>query len=229
MLTFENYYAFFALLIPILAFILKKTKNISRFSLPFLFMDSQGRKIVWKSKKTLFFHILVFIFVLLSYLSCVIAFANPRLSKYEKRYVSRGTEVMFVIDISPSMAAMDLGNKRRIDSAKEAILNIARKMEGTSFGIVSMGTEAVCVLPPTLDMQTFEKRLSLLKLGELGDGTALGVGIASAIYHLSTSSAPQKIIILMNQSTYFDSTIVPEGISNSSSLIFILPSFKKVT
>ena len=209
MLTFENYFAFLAFLIPPFFFILQKTGNLKRYSLPLLFMDTQGKKIIWKSKRIIFFKVIVFAFTLLAYISAVIALANPKITKYEKRYISRGTEVMFVIDISPSMAAIDLDNNRRIDSAKKAILNIAETMDGTSFGIVSMGSDAACILPPTLDKKAFEEKLSLLKLGELGDGTALGVGIASASYHLSTSSAPQKIIILMTDGENNAGTIHP--------------------
>ena len=40
-------------------------------------------------------------------------------------------------------------------------------------------------------------QLDSLRIGELGDGTALGTGLSVAVYHLSASSAPKKCIVLL--------------------------------
>ncbi len=209
MLTFENYYVLVLLLVIPLFIILYKTNILRKIALPLLYTDWQGETFAWKSKKITFFRALTISFIILAYISAIIAIANPRNTKYEKRYISRGTEVMFVLDISPSMAAMDLGNKRRIDSARESIMKVVNSMNGTAFGIIAMGSEAACIMPPSLDTKSFEQRLYNIKLGELGDGTALGVGISSAVFHLASSMAPQKIIILMTDGENNAGTIHP--------------------
>ncbi|MCR5698312.1 MAG: VWA domain-containing protein [Treponemataceae bacterium] len=209
MITFENYYVLLLLLGIPLFIVLYKTNIIKKNALPALYTDWQGDIFSWKSKKVTFFKWVVIVFCALSYICAVIAMANPRNTKYEKRYISRGTEVMFILDISPSMAAMDLGNKGRIDCARETIMQVVNSMTGTAFGIIAIGTDAACVMPPSLDTKLFERRLYNIKLGEFGDGTALGVGISSAVFHLASSMAPQKAIILMTDGENNAGTIHP--------------------
>ncbi|MDD7417692.1 MAG: VWA domain-containing protein [Treponemataceae bacterium] len=209
MITFENYYVLLLLLGIPLFIVLYKTNIIKKNALPALYTDWQGDIFTWNSKKVIFFKWIVIVFCTLAYICVVIAMANPRNTKYEKRYISRGTEVMFILDISPSMAAMDLGNKGRIDCARETIMQVVNSMTGTSFGIIAIGTDAACVMPPSLDTKLFERRLYNIKLGEFGDGTALGVGISSAVFHLASSMAPQKVIILMTDGENNAGTIHP--------------------
>ncbi|MCR4790682.1 MAG: VWA domain-containing protein [Treponemataceae bacterium] len=209
MLTFENYYALFMLLvIPVFA-VLYETKVIRRVSLPLLFADWQGRSFEWKSKRVMFFKGLAMFLCVFSYIFIVLALANPRITKHEKRYISRGSEVMFVLDESPSMSALDVNGKRRIDAAKDAIKSVTESISGTSFGLIAIGSEASCLMSPSMDSKAIEEKIKDFKLGALGDGTALGVGISSAIYHLSSSMSPQKLIILITDGENNAGTIHP--------------------
>ncbi|MCL2128447.1 MAG: VWA domain-containing protein, partial [Treponema sp.] len=56
----------------------------------------------------------------------------------------------------------------------------------------------------------FASRLEDLKLGELGDGTALGMGLAVAAYHLEKSSAPRKAAVLISDGENNAGAIHPE-------------------
>ena len=197
MLTFENYFFLLLLLIIPLFYILYKTKVIQKISVPLIFADWQGHSFEYKSKKIKVLKGFAFFLVTFAYICAIIALANPRITTYEKRYISHETEIMFVLDTSPSMAAIDLGQSKRIDSAKNTIKTVVENSQGAAFGIVTIGNTAACVLPPTTDFKSVEKTLSKIQLGYLGEGTALGVGISCALYHLDSSKAQKKVIILI--------------------------------
>jgi hypothetical protein len=131
------------------------------------------------------------------------------LSYQEKRYISRGTEIIFIVDSSPSMSALDIGESTRLQAAKDSILYVTQGMPETSFGLVAMATEAACLVPPSMDIEIFKKQLEDIKIGALGDGTALGVGISNAVYHLSSSASPQKAIVLITDGENNAGTVHP--------------------
>ena len=62
---------------------------------------------------------------------------------------------------------------------------------------MSCASEAALLVPPTLDQSTFFARLHAMEVGELGDGSALGVGLSTAVYHLASSLAPVKAAVLL--------------------------------
>ncbi len=148
--------------------------------------------------------------VFAAFLMIVLAFADPVVSEQERVYTTRGSDIIFVLDTSPSMAARDIGGGLRIDAAKQAAQSVVQKNSGASYGLVAMGDEAAIVVPPTSDLEYFKSRLSSLTLGEMGEGTAIGTGLSSAIYHLSTSKAPRKCIVLITDGENNAGEIHPE-------------------
>lgn len=128
--------------------------------------------------------------------ACVVAAAGPALVTRRLSYLGRGNEVVFVLDVSPSMAAADLA-PTRLDAAKAIISGFLRARRNETVGLVAFGQEAALICPPTMDYAAFASRLDALSAGVFGDGTALGDGIATAIAHAARSSAPEKHIILL--------------------------------
>ena len=63
--------------------------------------------------------------------------------------------------------------------------------------LVTFGSEAVLRCPPTTDTDWLVERLDDLRLRDLGDETAIGMGLALATLHLADSTAPEKIILLL--------------------------------
>jgi Ca-activated chloride channel family protein len=66
------------------------------------------------------------------------------------------------------------------------------------------------LVPPTLDREALNLRLEQLKIGELGDGTALGMGLAVAAYHLEKSNAKRKAAVLITDGENNAGEIHPE-------------------
>jgi len=133
---------------------------------------------------------LTFIFVLT-------ALAGPSLTKTQKVYLNTGADIFIVLDESPSMAARDFPPDNRFTAAKEVIRRFVKGRQNDQIGLISFGRDAALRVPLTLDYDYFLKRLDDLKLMSLGDGTALGMGLALAALHLQDSQAPQRVIIVL--------------------------------
>lgn len=186
----------FFLFIP-LYFILRKITVIREFSFSFTVGDWRGASFVWRTPlvRTVFF--LCGCLTLLSFLSAVLVASGFSLVTKARYYSGTSAPVVFVVDISPSMSASDMNGMTRFDAAKESIRAFVDKRSGGSFGLVALGSEAAMLVPPTTDRGSFLLRLSSLKIGELGDGTAIGMGLAVAFSHLSSLGAASSHVVLL--------------------------------
>ncbi len=198
MLVFENPQAFFWLLLIPLYFVLKKIGILSTISFPLVMSDWKGKMFEWKHPILNIVSYIVKILFGLGFVLVIVALANPVISRQEKVYTSRGTEIVFVIDTSPSMAALDIGTSNRLEAAKQAVKVITDNNPGAAYGLVAMASETALLVPPTMDHKMFLQQVNNLQLGKFGEGTAIGTGITSAVYHLITSKAPKKCILLLS-------------------------------
>lgn len=106
-------------------------------------------------------------------------------------------DIVFVLDVSPSMAAMDI-EPNRLKAAQAFVGSyLAQRAAGASVGLVAFGQNAALVCPVTPDLASAEERLSALAPGMLGDGTAIGQGLALAARHLSLSGGRRKAAVLI--------------------------------
>ena len=141
----------------------------------------------------------------------ITALAGPAFVEKEKIYISRGIDIVFVLDESPSMAAQDFPPTNRFDAAKEVIKNFVSSREHDPVGLVTFAEEAALRIPPTLDYENFKASVDKLELMELGNGTAVGLGVAIAALHMQNSTAKQKAIILITDGESNAGEIVPES------------------
>jgi len=133
----------------------------------------------------------------LTFVLLITALAGPTLTRQEKVYLSSGADIFIVLDESPSMAARDFPPDNRFSAAKDVIRRFVRGRQNDQIGLVSFGRDAALRVPLTLDYDYLLGRLDDLKVMSLGDGTALGMGLALAALHLQTSTAPQKVVIAL--------------------------------
>jgi Ca-activated chloride channel family protein len=108
------------------------------------------------------------------------------------------------------MAALDMGNQNRFTVARNLVQNFAANRPADAIGLVAVGNDAALLLPPTIDRQSLFSRLKILNIGELGDGTALGMGLAIAGLHISNSSAPRRVVVLITDGENNAGAIHPE-------------------
>jgi Ca-activated chloride channel family protein len=95
------------------------------------------------------------------------------------------------------MAGIDMNGKSRFDAARDLVRNFAAERPSDAIGLVAVGNEASLMVPPTVDRNALYSRLDALQIGELGDGTALGLGLGIAALHIRNSAAPRRAVALI--------------------------------
>jgi Ca-activated chloride channel family protein len=138
------------------------------------------------------------------------AAAGPVFVTTEVVWLNRGADILFVLDISPSMAGIDMNGSSRFDAARRLARDFAAGRPSDAIGLVAVGNEASLMVPPTVDRSALYARLESLKIGELGDGTALGLGLGIAALHLRNSAAPRRAVALITDGENNAGAIHPE-------------------
>ncbi|MBQ1833429.1 MAG: VWA domain-containing protein [Treponema sp.] len=210
MMEFENPAAFFWLLVVPLYFFLRYIKVFRPITFPLTLGDWHGKPFNWNGSAHKFFSIVASVFGSIGFICLVIAYANPVVHHQEKVYSSRGSDILYVLDTSPSMAAQDMGELTRMEAAKQAIKTLLTENTGDSVGLVEMAKETAVVVPPTLDRDLFLKKLDDIVVGEMGDGTAIGNGLVCAIMHLESSRSAKKSIVLITDGENNSGTVEPK-------------------
>lgn len=140
----------------------------------------------------------------------VVASAGPTTIVKERVFLSEGADIMIVIDESPSMSAQDFRPVNRFESARQVVRKFVEERDNDQIGLVSFGTEAALRVPLTPDHSALLEALDLLWIMELGDDTAIGMGIAVAAAHLRASRADEKVIIVLTDGDNNAGELVPE-------------------
>lgn len=197
MIHFENPLAFFLLLLIPAFYFLRAVHIFSSPSIPLTLGDWNGSAFEYKQTLRTFFSFLAHFFSVIGFTLLVVAYTNPTISHQEKIYVSKGSDILYVLDVSPSMAARDMSDLTRLEAAKSAIKALETKHNGSAAGIIEMGKDAKVLVPCTMDRALFFEKLDNLVVGDMGDGTAIGTGLLCALFHLKSSRAPKKNIVLI--------------------------------
>ena len=150
-----------------------------------------------KHTGTYFLYYISSFFLLFCFVLAVTALTEPVYITHKPLYTEDGNAFMFVIDTSPSIAAQDMGSQTRLAAAKQTIRLFTETYTGDSFGLTAFGSTAAVLIPPTMDKKTFLDRLDSLQAGELGEGTAIGMGLAAAVLHVTQYTAVPAAIVLL--------------------------------
>ena len=139
------------------------------------------------------------------------AAAGPHYIFSETVWLNRGADILFAVDISPSMAGLDMNGRSRFETARNLIRDFADRRTQDAIGFVAVGEDAALLAPLTTDRESLYSRLNTLAIGELGDGTALGTGLAVAALHINKSQAPRKVVVLVTDGENNAGSIHPEA------------------
>lgn len=126
----------------------------------------------------------------------ILALARPqeRLTTVERN--AEGIDIVMVLDMSTSMRAEDL-KPNRFEAAREVAKDFTDERLSDRIGLVAFAGKSFTVVPPTLDYRLLKNLLDDLEMGIIEDGTAIGMGLATAINRLKESQAESKVIILL--------------------------------
>lgn len=127
----------------------------------------------------------------------IVALARPRNVSVSKRTkTNRGIDIVMAIDVSASMLAKDL-KPSRLEALKKVAVNFVNRRPNDRIGIVVYAGESFTQTPITSDKGIVKRTISEIKWGQLEGGTAIGMGLGSAVNRLKDSKAKSKVIILL--------------------------------
>ncbi len=181
------------LIIPLLAvwFFFSRKKENALLTISSVKGFKGGSSVIPKLKP------LLHIFRLLALASLIIALARPRNVAVSKRTKSnRGIDIVMAIDVSASMLAKDL-KPNRLEALKKVAIDFVNRRPNDRIGIVEYAGESFTRTPITSDKSIVKRTISEIKWGQLDGGTAIGMGLGSAVNRLKKSKAKSKVIILL--------------------------------
>lgn len=147
---------------------------------------------IWSKLKPLLYGLRLLAISLL-----IVAMARPRTVEMSKNTkTNKGIDIVMAIDVSASMLARDL-KPNRLEALKVVAMEFVNQRPNDRIGIVVYAGESFTQTPITSDKRIVMGTLSELKWGELDGGTAIGMGLGSAVNRLKESKAKSKVIILL--------------------------------
>ena len=127
----------------------------------------------------------------------IFSLARPQSVNREREHETKGVDIVVSLDISGSMLAEDFKPENRLGVAKEEARKFIRGRENDRIGLVVFARDAYTQCPLTLDYDILSNLLSEIQIGMIQDGTAIGMGLATAVNRLRESDAKSKVIILI--------------------------------
>ena len=153
---------------------------------------------------------LLMIMRLLALAAIVVAMARPQVQDVSTRTkTTKGIDIVMAIDVSSSMLARDL-KPNRLAALKEVASDFIKKRPNDRIGLVAYAGESYTKTPITSDKGIVLRSLREITYGELNDGTAIGMGLATAVNRLKESKAISKIIILLTDGVNNSGFIEPQ-------------------
>ncbi len=140
----------------------------------------------------------------------VVALAQPRQSHSSEVVEGEGIDIMVALDISGSMQARDFEPRDRLQAAKDVIRDFIAGRPHDRIGLVVFASRAFTQCPLTLDHQVLSGFLEEIEVGLIDDGTAIGLGLATAVSRLRHSEAASRTVILLTDGMNNVPTLEPE-------------------
>lgn len=144
-----------------------------------------------------------------SLLLFILAMARPQLLNYTEVQKMKGIDIVIALDISSSMASIDYQPNNRLEVAKQVIGDFIRKRSSDRLGLVLFAGEAFTKSPLTVDYGILKYYLSETRIGEIEDGTAIGMALASSVNRLKVSESKTRIVILLTDGVNNRGEIAP--------------------
>ena len=163
------------------------------------------------TKKSFLIQVRPFLYVLklLALAFIIVALARPR-NTQKSSYTDNtsGIDIVIATDVSGSMLATDF-KPNRLEAIKEVAYSFIQKRTNDRIGLVVYAGESYTRTPVTSDKAMLLNSLKEVQYNGmvLQDGTAIGIGLATAINRLKDSKTKSKIIILLT-----------DGVNNLGSL-----------
>jgi Ca-activated chloride channel family protein len=126
----------------------------------------------------------------------IIILARPQKTDIFQDVTTEGIDIILTLDISGSMLARDF-NPDRLEASKNVATEFISGRPYDRMGLVVFSGESFTQCPLTTDHAVMINLMREIQSGMIEDGTAIGMGLATAINRIKDSDAKSKVIILL--------------------------------
>lgn len=194
------------LIIPLLIWNFRKTRNF--FSNYLIYPDTRFISSANNWKIHLFKCLPYFMYAALAFF--IVAMARPQYILREEKVEAEGIDIFLVLDLSSSMLSQDF-EPNRLEVSKKLAIEFLDRRYYDRLGIVGFAGEGFTQCPLTVDHTILNSLVQEMDCGNLDDGTAIGLGLATAINRLKEDSLTQsKVIILLTDGVNNAGEISPQ-------------------
>jgi Ca-activated chloride channel family protein len=139
----------------------------------------------------------------LAVLGAAFALARPRWGSGEQKVERKGVDVVFLVDSSLSMGALDTPPSR-LFVAKSLVRRMVRDMPGNRVGLVQTEGDSVVLAPLTLDGGVIDLLLDAIDPGSLPTpGTELAPGVETALRLFGEGGEKHRVLVIVSDGEDF--------------------------
>ncbi len=145
------------------------------------------------------------------------AAAGPQSASSVEDLEREGIDIVLALDVSASMLSKDF-KPNRLEEAKAVAKSFVEGRPHDRIGVVAYEGEAFTQVPLTTDTRVVLEAIERLETGRLAPGTAVGMGLATAVNRLRTSESPSKVIVLLTDGENNTGSIEPRDAAQLAEL-----------
>lgn len=138
----------------------------------------------------------------------LLALARPQSKDHREDVKVEGIDIIISLDISTSMLAKDL-RPDRLEASKAVAMDFIDQRPNDRIGLVVYEGEAFTQCPLTTDHRVLKELFAGARSGLIEGGTAVGMGLATAVNRLRESDAKSKVVILLTDGVSNAGTVQP--------------------
>lgn len=148
----------------------------------------------------------------------VVALARPRSTARVENVTSEGINIALAVDLSSSMLAEDFRPQNRLAVAKSRVKEFIAARGSDRIALVAFAGEALTQVPLTTDYPILMQAVDNLQAGQLEDGTAIGLGIATAANRLRDAPGRSRVMIVMTDGVNNRGSVDPRTAARAASV-----------
>lgn len=152
---------------------------------------------------------LSFAFRCLALAFVILVLARPQSTDSFRNVNTEGIDIVISMDLSGSMLAQDL-RPNRMEAAIDVATEFIGGRDNDKIGLVVFAGESFTQCPLTTDHAVLINLFKDIPSIQLENGTAIGMGLATAVARIKDSEAKSKVIILLTDGENNAGEIAPE-------------------
>ena len=147
----------------------------------------------------------------------VLSLARPQSGSRIETTSTLGVDIVVVQDTSESMRGEDFAPDHRLAAAKKSIRTFIEGRTNDRVGLVAFGSLATTRCPLTLDHEMLLQMLEDVDFSPRNEGgTAIGMGLATAVNRLRDSTARSRVVVLLTDGANNEGQIGPEAAAEAA-------------